>query len=171
MLAAIDDAQPRAAVDQATAALAAAQKEVAAADSDFALAGTTLKRYQQLYDKKSVSPQEFDEIKARYQSAEARRDMARGRAGTSERRAGSSSHFARLHACSRAVFRRRDGEDGRCRARSPRRACRSSRSRTRATTGWKRRWMKATFISSASEQAASVTIDSLGNCGGSRQSH
>lgn len=76
VLAVIDDAQPRAAVDQATAALAAAQKEVAAADSDFSLAAATLKRYQQLYDKKSVSPQEFDEVKARDQSAEARRDMA-----------------------------------------------------------------------------------------------
>jgi RND family efflux transporter MFP subunit len=76
VLAIIDDAQPRAAVDQATAALAAAQKEVAAADSDLALAEATLKRYQQLYDKKSVSPQEFDEIKGRYQSTEARRDVA-----------------------------------------------------------------------------------------------
>ncbi|HVB85155.1 MAG TPA: efflux RND transporter periplasmic adaptor subunit [Candidatus Dormibacteraeota bacterium] len=82
VLAVIDDAQPRAAENQATAALAAAEKEVTAADSDFALAGTTLKRYQQLYDKKSVSPQEFDEVKARYQSAEARRDMAE--AGTAE---------------------------------------------------------------------------------------
>ena len=36
-----------------------------------------MKRYQQLYEKKSVSPQEFDEIQARYQSAEARRDVAR----------------------------------------------------------------------------------------------
>jgi RND family efflux transporter MFP subunit len=77
VLATIDDAQPRAAADQATAALAAAEKEVSAADSDLALAETTLKRYQQLYEKKSVSPQEFDEIKARHQSAEARRDMAR----------------------------------------------------------------------------------------------
>ena len=57
--------------------LTAAEKEVSAADSDLALAEATLKRYQQLYEKKSVSPQEFDEIKARYQSAEARRDMAR----------------------------------------------------------------------------------------------
>jgi RND family efflux transporter MFP subunit len=77
VLAIIDDAQPRSALDQATAALATAEKEVSAADSDFALADATLKRYQQLYSKKSVSPQEFDEIKARYQSAEARRDMAR----------------------------------------------------------------------------------------------
>ena len=77
ILAAIDDSQPRAAVEQATAAVTAAEKEVSATDSSFALAAATLKRYQQLYEKKSVSAQEFDEIKARYQSAEARRDMAR----------------------------------------------------------------------------------------------
>ncbi|MGA2511680.1 MAG: efflux RND transporter periplasmic adaptor subunit [Candidatus Acidiferrales bacterium] len=77
VLAVIDDAQPRSGVDQATAAATAAEKDVSAADSDLALAQATLTRYQQLYEKKSVSPQEFDEIKARYQSAEARRDMAR----------------------------------------------------------------------------------------------
>ncbi|MGC2831885.1 MAG: efflux RND transporter periplasmic adaptor subunit [Candidatus Acidiferrum sp.] len=77
VLAIIDDAQPRSAVEQAVAAANAAEKEVSAADSDLTLAGTTLKRYQQLYEKKSVSPQEFDEIKARYQSADARRDMAK----------------------------------------------------------------------------------------------
>lgn len=77
LLARLDDAQPRAAVDQATAFLTAAEKELVAADSEFDLAQTTLKRYQQLYEKKSVSPQEFDEIKTRYQSAEAHRDMAR----------------------------------------------------------------------------------------------
>lgn len=77
VLATIDDSQPRAAVEQATAAVAAAEKEVSAADSDLTLAEATQKRYQQLFDKKSVSPQEFDEVKARRQSAEARRDMAR----------------------------------------------------------------------------------------------
>ena len=77
VLAAIDDSQPRAAVEQATAAAAAALEEVSAADSDFALAESTLKRYQQLYEKKSVSPQEFDEVKARFRSTEARRDKAR----------------------------------------------------------------------------------------------
>ena len=76
VLAIVDDAQPRSRVEQATSAVTAAEKEVSAADSDLALAHSTLKRYQQLYEKKSVSPQEFDEIKARYQSAEARRDMA-----------------------------------------------------------------------------------------------
>jgi RND family efflux transporter MFP subunit len=77
VLAVIDDAQPRAAVDRAAAAGSAAEQEVTASDSDLALAESTLKRYQTLYDKKSVSPQEFDEVKARYQGAVARRDMAR----------------------------------------------------------------------------------------------
>ncbi|MGO9640358.1 MAG: efflux RND transporter periplasmic adaptor subunit [Candidatus Acidiferrales bacterium] len=77
VLAVIDDTQLRSAVDRATAAVTAARNEVTATDSDLALAQETLKRYQQLYEKKSVSPQEFDEIKARCESAEARRDMAR----------------------------------------------------------------------------------------------
>ena len=76
-LATIDDTQQRAAVSQAEAMLAAAQREAAAAESDFALAEATQKRYQQLFDKRSVSPQEFDEVKARFQAAEAHRDMAR----------------------------------------------------------------------------------------------
>jgi len=75
VLAVIDDAQPRAALDRATAAENAAEQELAASDSDLALAQSTLKRYQNLYDKKSVSPQEFDEVKARYQAAVAHRDM------------------------------------------------------------------------------------------------
>jgi RND family efflux transporter MFP subunit len=77
VLAIIDDAQPRAAVDRATAAESAARQEVVASDSDLALAQSTLTRYQTLYDRKSVSPQEFDEVKARYQAALAHRDMTR----------------------------------------------------------------------------------------------
>ena len=76
VLAVIDDAQPRAAVDRAEAAQNAAQHEVVAADSDFQLAEATFKRYTDLYEKKSVSPQEFDEVKARFQGAQARRDMS-----------------------------------------------------------------------------------------------
>jgi RND family efflux transporter MFP subunit len=77
VLAVLDEAQPRAALDRATAADLASQQGITAADSDLALAESTFKRYQTLYEKKSVSPQEFDEVKARYQAAEARRDMAR----------------------------------------------------------------------------------------------
>jgi RND family efflux transporter MFP subunit len=82
----LDDAQFRSATDQALAASSASEKELSVADSQLQLAGATLKRYQQLYEKKSVSPQEFDEIKARFQSAEARRDMAR--AGQAQANAG-----------------------------------------------------------------------------------
>ncbi|HYM79466.1 MAG TPA: efflux RND transporter periplasmic adaptor subunit [Candidatus Dormibacteraeota bacterium] len=77
VLAVIDDSQPRAAVDRATAAELAARQQLVGADSDLVLAESTLKRYQTLFEKKSVSPQEFDEVKARQQSALARRDMAK----------------------------------------------------------------------------------------------
>lgn len=76
VLAVIDEAEPRAALDRATAAEAAAQQGITAADSELALAESTLKRYQILYDKKIISPQEFDEIKTRQQSALARRNLA-----------------------------------------------------------------------------------------------
>lgn len=81
VLAVIDDAQPRAALNRATAAVSAAQQQLAAADSDLTLAQSTLKRYQTLYDRKSVSPQEFDEIRTRQLSALARRDMAEAEQG------------------------------------------------------------------------------------------
>jgi multidrug efflux system membrane fusion protein len=77
VLALIDDSQPRAAVDRSTAADLAAQQQLVGADSDLTLADSTLKRYQTLFEKKSVSPQEFDEVKARQQAALARRDMAK----------------------------------------------------------------------------------------------
>jgi RND family efflux transporter MFP subunit len=76
VLAVIDDSQPRATLDRTTAADLAAQHQLVAAESDLALAQSTLKRYQNLYERKSVSPQEFDEVKARQQAALARRNMA-----------------------------------------------------------------------------------------------
>jgi RND family efflux transporter MFP subunit len=76
VLAVIDDSQPRAALDRATAAGVAAQQQLVAATSDLVLAESTLQRYQNLYYRKSVSPQEFDEVKARQQATLARRDMA-----------------------------------------------------------------------------------------------
>ncbi len=85
VLALIDGAQPRAAVDLATAAESAAGQELAASDSDLTLAQSTLSRYQNLYDKKAVSPQEFDEVKARYQAALAHRE--RTRAGQAQAKA------------------------------------------------------------------------------------
>src|SRR5258708_37868822 len=72
----VDDAQFHASQDAARASLAAAQQGSSAAGSEFGLADATLRRYQDLMDKKSVSPQEFDEVKARRQMAQARRDRA-----------------------------------------------------------------------------------------------
>ena len=77
VLAVIDDAQPRAGLDRAMAADLAAQQQTSVSESDLTLAEATFKRYQTLYDRKSVSPQEFDEIKARYHEAQARREMVR----------------------------------------------------------------------------------------------
>ena len=72
----IDHAQPSAALEGARAALAAARQEVSATNADYGLADATFRRYQDLFDKKSVSPQEFDEVKARRQMALARRERA-----------------------------------------------------------------------------------------------
>ncbi len=72
----IDAAQQRAAYESANAGLSASQQAIAAADADCALAEATMKRYQMLYDKKSVSPQEYDEVKTRLAAATARRDGA-----------------------------------------------------------------------------------------------
>lgn len=77
VLAVIEDSQPRAALERATAAESASRQQLAAAESELALAESTLKRFQTLYDRKSVSPQEFDEVKTREQAALAHRDMAR----------------------------------------------------------------------------------------------
>lgn len=82
VLAVIDDAQTRAGLERASAGQSAAEQDIAAADAEFSLAESTLKRYQTLFEKKSVSPHEFDQVKSRYEAAKARRDMARaGRAG------------------------------------------------------------------------------------------
>jgi len=76
LLATIDDAQPQAGVDRAQAALASAEHEVAATTADYELAASTMKRYQSLYEKKSVSPHEFEEVSTRLRAASAHRDLA-----------------------------------------------------------------------------------------------
>ena len=79
VLVTIDEAQQQAAYNSANAGLQASQESIAAADADYALADATMKRYQMLYDKKSVSPQEYDEVKTRLAAAQgAARCGARG---------------------------------------------------------------------------------------------
>ncbi len=85
VLVVLDDAQQRAALQRASAGVNAAQQDITAADAQNALARTTLSRYQELYDKKSVSPHEMDEVQARAKSAAAGRDQAN--AGLAQARA------------------------------------------------------------------------------------
>lgn len=115
MLAVIDDAQTRAGLDRAQAGQLAAQQELAAANSDFHLAEATFKRYQDLYDKKSVSPQEFDEAKARFQGSQARLDMSR--AGLTQAQAGlsqaqTSQEYSRVRAPFDGVITEKKVEPG-----------------------------------------------------------
>jgi len=88
VLAVIDDSQLRAALDRVTAAELAAQQQLVAANSDLALAESTLKRYRYLYEQKVVSQQEFDEVNTRQQTFLARRDIAQ--AGLAQARAALS---------------------------------------------------------------------------------
>ena len=76
VLASIDPEQVQAGLERAQAALSAAHHEVAAAQTERSLTASTLKRFETLYQRKSVSPQEYDEIKARYQGAVARTEAA-----------------------------------------------------------------------------------------------
>jgi RND family efflux transporter MFP subunit len=101
VLVSIDEAQQQAAYNGARAALQASQESIAAADADYALADSTMKRYQMLYDKKSVSPQEYDEVKTRLAAAQARRDAAhagrtQAEAGVSQ--AGTAMSFTKVRA-------------------------------------------------------------------------
>ena len=77
ILATVDQSVASAALDRAAANQAAAANELTAAESDLTLAESTLSRYQALVDKQIVSRQQFDEIKARRDSAVAHRDLAR----------------------------------------------------------------------------------------------
>ena len=70
-LAVIDDRQVAAMLRQTKAALAEARRAEAAAGADAELASATYARYQNLMQDASTSPQEFDEIKSRYQQAQA----------------------------------------------------------------------------------------------------
>jgi RND family efflux transporter MFP subunit len=89
VLAVIDDASPRAAVDQAIAAQESAEQALGAAETEYALAASTLERYQQLYEKKEISAQQIDQMRARARAAAAQRDLAtadvsRAKAGLAE---------------------------------------------------------------------------------------
>jgi RND family efflux transporter MFP subunit len=115
VLAVIDDSQPRASLERATAADLAAQQQLIAAETDLTLAASTLKRYQTLFDRKSVSPQEFDEVKARQQAALARRDLARAgqdQAKAALAQARTSFDYTRLRAPFDGVITEKKADTG-----------------------------------------------------------
>lgn len=100
-LLALDDASVRADVEHARAAVASSQQQVEVAQSDASLANSTLKRYQLLRDRKTISPQEFDEVERRSQAAEARLESARAQmmaVKASESGAGAVAGYTRLSA-------------------------------------------------------------------------
>lgn len=76
-LAVLDDAAMRASVEQAQAGVKAAQNAQIAAQTNAALATSTLGRYKQLESEKSVSPQEMDEVSRRAEAATANYDAVR----------------------------------------------------------------------------------------------
>jgi RND family efflux transporter MFP subunit len=68
--------QAEAAVDEAHSGIAEADNAIASAKAQMELANTTFRRMQELYDKKSISDQEYDEAKSRQQVARAGHEMA-----------------------------------------------------------------------------------------------
>jgi RND family efflux transporter MFP subunit len=77
-------AAAEAGVKQAAAAEQAAKRGVAAAEAQASVAGKTYKRYIFLRKEKSVSPQEFDEVEAKHQAAQAMLAEARARLAQTE---------------------------------------------------------------------------------------
>ncbi len=101
VLATIDPAQAQAGLDRAQAALSAAQHEVAASETEKSLTESTLKRFDTLYQRKSVSPQEYDEVKARYQGSLARAEAAQAGAAQAKAavaQAQTAFGYTKIHA-------------------------------------------------------------------------
>ncbi len=76
-LAVLDDATLKSSVDQAQAAVKAAENQQAAAQTNAELATSTLARYKQLQTQKSVSPQELDEVSRRAEGSSAQLEAVR----------------------------------------------------------------------------------------------
>lgn len=97
----LDQATQRAALAQAQASVIAAQNQQAVAQSDAALAASTLERYKKLQSQKSVSLQEMDEVMRRSEAAATRADALRAlteAAKAQEINARASLGYAQLRA-------------------------------------------------------------------------
>ena len=101
VLVSIDETQQQAALASAKASLMVSQQSITAAEADYTLAEATLKRYQTLYNQKSVSPQEYDEVKTRMTAALSRRgsaDAGRMQAEAKVLEASTAMSFTRVRA-------------------------------------------------------------------------
>jgi RND family efflux transporter MFP subunit len=111
----LDDATLHAQVEQAHAGVKAAQNAQAAAQSNAALAISTLDRYRQLDSQKSVSPQEMDEVSRRAEAATANLDAVQAQteaAKAQERAARTMMSYARLLAPFAGVVTARMADPG-----------------------------------------------------------
>jgi RND family efflux transporter MFP subunit len=86
----LDDAALRASIEQAQAGVKAAQSAKAAAQTNAALAASTLDRYKQLESEKSVSPQEMDEVSRRAEAAAANLEAVRAQADAARAQEGGA---------------------------------------------------------------------------------
>ena len=77
LLVSLNATEARSEVARAEANVSSSQHELELAQTDAALANSTLARYQILRDRKSVSPQEFDEIQQKAKEASARVESAK----------------------------------------------------------------------------------------------
>lgn len=101
LLVTLDNAEARSDVERSSATVANSEQEVKIAQTEASLASSTLQRYQLLRERKTVSPQEFDEVDRRSQVAAARLESANARllaAKAAETRAGTVAGYARLSA-------------------------------------------------------------------------
>jgi RND family efflux transporter MFP subunit len=97
----LDNAQQQAALERATAGVSGARQDIAASDADYNLAASTLARYQSLFERKSISPHEFDQVQAQAKAAAAHRDQAQAglkQATAAEAQARSGLGYTRIRA-------------------------------------------------------------------------
>ncbi len=64
------------ALDEVDRSIKAAESSQTAAEANRRLATSTFRRYQQLLERRSISPQEFDEVRARHEMADAEAETA-----------------------------------------------------------------------------------------------
>ena len=111
----LDDAALRSQVEQAQAGVKAALNAQAAAQTNAALAASTLDRYKQLESEKSVSPQEMDEVSQRAEAAAAGLEAVRAQtdaARAQEKGARTMMSYTRLVAPFAGVVTARMADPG-----------------------------------------------------------